>query len=55
MDEPSCWWKSMSASPAYPREMRYEITPSELIAVIRAHCVVVPAKPHADTAVADPG
>ena len=41
--------------PGIHRGMRYEITPSELIAVIRAHGEVLPAKPHADTAVADPG
>ncbi|WP_083803790.1 hypothetical protein [Paraburkholderia graminis] len=41
--------------PGIHREIRYEITPSKLIAVIRAHGVVMPAKPHADTAVADPG
>lgn len=41
--------------PGMHREIRYEITPSKLIAVIRAHGVVMPAKPHADTAVADPG
>jgi hypothetical protein len=41
--------------PGIHREMRYEITPSELIAVIRAHGVALPAKPHADTAIADAG
>jgi hypothetical protein len=41
--------------PGIHREMRYEITPSELIAVIRAHGVVLPAKPPADTAIVDAG
>ncbi|MGF6602352.1 hypothetical protein P3T23_007104 [Paraburkholderia sp. GAS448] len=40
--------------PGIHREVRYEITPSELIAAIRAHGVALPDKPHNDRLIADP-
>lgn len=39
--------------PGIHREVRYEITPSELIAAIRAHGAALPGKPHNDRLIAD--
>ncbi|MFP3586335.1 hypothetical protein SCB29_22110 [Paraburkholderia sp. SIMBA_055] len=36
------------------REVRYEITPSELIAAIRANGAALPGKPHNDGPISDP-
>ena len=36
--------------PGIQREVRYEITPAELIAVIRAHGAELPGEHHADAA-----
>ncbi|MFM0079368.1 hypothetical protein P0D72_10860 [Paraburkholderia sediminicola] len=40
--------------PGIHREVRYEITPSELIAVIRANGAALPSKPHNDRLISDP-
>ncbi|CAB3741840.1 hypothetical protein LMG22037_06533 [Paraburkholderia phenoliruptrix] len=40
--------------PGIHREVRYEITPSELIAAIRANGAALPGKPHNDRLVSDP-
>ena len=40
--------------PGTPREVRHEITPSELIAVIRANGAALPSKPHNDRPISDP-
>ncbi|TDY24574.1 hypothetical protein B0G81_5013 [Paraburkholderia sp. BL6665CI2N2] len=39
--------------PGIHREVRYEITPSELIAAIRAHGAVLPDNPHNDRLIPD--
>lgn len=40
--------------PGIHREVRYEITPSELIAAIRANGAALPGKPHNDRLIPDP-
>ena len=40
--------------PGIHREVRYEITPSELIAAIRANGAALPGKPHNDGPIPDP-